>query len=73
MKIGILGTGIVGTTVGSALILKGHQVKLGSRGRQNEKAAEWVTKNGENASQTLSQTLQNLERLFLTALRVNIQ
>ena len=51
MKIGILGTGIVGTTIGSALISKSHQVKLGGRSRQNEKAAEWVKKNGENASQ----------------------
>jgi hypothetical protein len=50
MKIGILGTGIVGVTIGSALISKGHEVKLGSRSKQNEKANEWVSKNGINAS-----------------------
>jgi predicted dinucleotide-binding enzyme len=51
MKIGILGTGIVGETLGSALVAKSHQVKVGSRSAQNEKAGKWVTKNGQNASQ----------------------
>lgn len=50
MKIGILGTGIVGVTIGSALITKNHQVKIGGRSKQNEKAEEWVTKNGSDAS-----------------------
>ncbi len=31
MKIGILGTGIVGTTIGSKLVELGHEVKMGSR------------------------------------------
>lgn len=51
MKIGIIGSGIVGKTIGSALIAKGNEVKMGSRSKQNEKAAEWAAKNGENASQ----------------------
>lgn len=51
MKIGIIGTGIVGNTIGSALMNKGHEVKMGSRTKLNEKATEWVTKNGKNASQ----------------------
>ena len=51
MKIGILGTGMVGDTIGSALVAKGHEVKMGSRSAQNEKAMNWVTKNGQNASQ----------------------
>ncbi|MEO6454445.1 MAG: NAD(P)-binding domain-containing protein [Ginsengibacter sp.] len=50
MKIGIIGTGIVSNTIGSALIAKGHEVKIGSRTKQNEKAAEWVAKHKENAS-----------------------
>ena len=41
MKIGILGTGVVGNTIGSALIAKGHEVKIGSRTATNDKAAEW--------------------------------
>jgi predicted dinucleotide-binding enzyme len=51
MKIGILGTGIVGNTIGSALIAKGHEVKMGSRDALNEKASAWTKANGNNASQ----------------------
>lgn len=51
MKIGILGTGVVGNTLGTALIEKGHEVKMGSRDAVNEKAAEWTKANGKNASQ----------------------
>lgn len=51
MKIGILGTGMVGETIASALIKKEHSVMLGSRTADNEKAAKWVEKNGKNAAQ----------------------
>ncbi len=51
MKIGILGTGIVGDTIGTKLIQLGHEVKMGSRTANNEKAAAWVKKNGRRASQ----------------------
>jgi Predicted dinucleotide-binding enzymes len=51
MKIGIIGTGIVGNTLGTALIAKGHEVKMGSRDAVNEKAIEWTKANGKNASQ----------------------
>ena len=51
MKIGIIGTGIVGNTLGTALIAKGHEVKMGSRDAINEKAIEWTKVNGKNASQ----------------------
>ena len=50
MKIAVLGTGTVGETIGSALIAKGHEVKMGRRTATNEKAAEWVSKSGANAS-----------------------
>src|SRR5438045_817859 len=51
MKIAILGTGIVGNTLGTALIAKGHDVKMGSRTATNEKASEWTKSNGSKASQ----------------------
>ncbi|GEO05168.1 DNA-binding protein [Adhaeribacter aerolatus] len=51
MKIGILGTGMVGTTIGSKLIKLNHEVKLGSRAADNPKAIEWVKQAGANASQ----------------------
>jgi predicted dinucleotide-binding enzyme len=51
MKIGILGTGMVGNAIGAKLIQLGHQVKMGSRTAGNEKAVEWVEQNGSTASQ----------------------
>lgn len=49
-KIGILGTGVVGQTIGSKLIELGYSVKMGSRTANNEKAASWVGKSGANSS-----------------------
>lgn len=51
MKIAVLGTGMVGNTIGSALIRLGHEVKMGSRTKGNEKALAWVAANGPNASE----------------------
>jgi predicted dinucleotide-binding enzyme len=50
MRIGVLGTGGVGQTAATALVKRGHAVKLGSRSATNEKAADWVAKNGAGAS-----------------------
>jgi 8-hydroxy-5-deazaflavin:NADPH oxidoreductase len=51
MKIGILGTGMVGETLGTKFIQLGHEVKMGSRTANNESAAKWVKAAGANASQ----------------------
>jgi len=50
MKIGILGTGVVGSTIGRKLIQLGHEVKMGSRTVNNPKAVEWAESNGSKAS-----------------------
>ncbi len=50
MKIAVLGSGVVGQTIGSKLVELGHDVKMGSRTATNEKAAEWVAKAGTRAS-----------------------
>lgn len=50
MKIAILGTGNVGDTIGSKLIELGHEVMMGSRTLNNEKALAFVAKNNERAS-----------------------
>jgi len=42
MRIGILGTGIVGQTIGTKFTSLGPEVKLGSRSAQNEKGAGWT-------------------------------
>src|SRR6266536_5592833 len=51
MKIGVLGTGMVGVTIGTKLVELGHEVKLGSRSATNGKAVAWVAKVGRTASQ----------------------
>ena len=50
MKIAVLGTGMVGDTIGSRLIELGHEVKMGSRTAGNEKAKSFVDKHKERAS-----------------------
>jgi predicted dinucleotide-binding enzyme len=50
MKIGVLGTGMVGNTIGTKLVQLGHLVTMGSRTAANEKAEEWVKKAGAGAS-----------------------
>lgn len=50
MKIGALGTGIVGNTIASKLVQLGHEVRMGSRTANNQIAAEWVKANGAKAS-----------------------
>jgi predicted dinucleotide-binding enzyme len=50
VKIGILGTGDVGKALGNGFIALGHEVKMGSRDAQNEKALAWASTSGINAS-----------------------
>jgi predicted dinucleotide-binding enzyme len=46
MRIGILGTGMVGTIVGTRLMELGHKVVLGARDAANPVAAEWAATTG---------------------------
>jgi hypothetical protein len=50
MRVGILGTGDVGRTLASAFLALGHDVKLGSRSADNEKARNWVKQAGAKGS-----------------------
>src|SRR5262245_60690151 len=50
MKFGVLGTGMVGNTIGSKLVSLGNEVKMGARSATNEKAAAWAKEAGEKAS-----------------------
>ena len=50
MKIGVLGTGIVGQTLGSKMIQLGHEVMMGSRDAANIKATTWAKEEGPRAS-----------------------
>lgn len=51
MRIGVLGTGIVGRTLGEKLVELGHEVRMGSREAGNDAAVEWVQSAGESASE----------------------
>ncbi len=51
MKVGILGTGDVGRALGRGFVTLGHEVRLGARSANHEKALEWVGEMGERASQ----------------------
>lgn len=46
MRIGVLGTGMVGETIAGALARRGHHVHMGARERTNEKAAAWAAAHG---------------------------
>lgn len=50
MRIGVLGSGIVGQTIGSKLIHLGHEVMMGSREAANPTAITWAKKEGPRAS-----------------------
>ncbi len=65
MKIGILGTGMVGATIATKLIALGHEVMMGSRNAGGEKAVAWAQANGANASQgSFAQAARFGEMLF---------
>jgi hypothetical protein len=46
----MLGTGMVGQTLGTKLVALGHEVKMGAREPNNEKAAAWAKSAGGKAS-----------------------
>ncbi len=50
MKIGILGTGIVGQTIASRLVQLTHDVMLGSRSASNAVASAWVASHRGHAA-----------------------
>ncbi len=50
MRIGVLGTGVVGQTIGSKLIYLGHEVMMGSRDPANPTGITWAKKEGPRAS-----------------------
>jgi predicted dinucleotide-binding enzyme len=66
MKIGVLGTGVVGEAIATALISKGHNVMMGSRSAGNEKAKSWKKKAGEHASEgTFNDAALHGELIFI--------
>jgi 8-hydroxy-5-deazaflavin:NADPH oxidoreductase len=50
MRIGVLGTGIVGQTLATKIVQLGHEVMMGSRDEANVKATTWAKEEGSRAS-----------------------
>jgi len=50
MRIGVLGTGMVGRAIASKLVTLGHEVTMGSRTADNEAARAWAAEAGVGAS-----------------------
>ena len=46
MKIAVLGTGMVGNAIGDKLVALGHEVRMGARTPDNEKAVAWARASG---------------------------
>jgi predicted dinucleotide-binding enzyme len=65
MRIAVLGTGTVGRTIGTKLVELGHEVTMGSRTPDNERAREWVSAAGGGAAQgTFEDAASGAELLF---------
>ena len=67
MKIGVLGTGVVGEAIATALINKGHHVMMGSRTTGNEKTTAWKNKakNNNASAGTFADAALHGELLFI--------
>ena len=50
MKIGVLGTGMVGNAIATKLVALGHEVRMGSRTAGNEHAQAWAASVGAGRS-----------------------
>jgi 8-hydroxy-5-deazaflavin:NADPH oxidoreductase len=51
MRFAVLGTGVVGQTLGTRLVELGHEVTMGSRQAGNEKAVAWAAGAGPSAAE----------------------
>lgn len=66
MKAGIIGSGVVGTTIGRGLVRLGHSVMIGTRHPQQEKLQQWVKENSPGGSiGTFAETAAYGEVIFL--------
>ncbi len=56
MKIGIIGSGIVGRTLGKAFIKEGHEVMVGSRDPLKEELVTWKNENSKGLTGNFADT-----------------
>src|SRR5574339_848967 len=65
MKIGIIGSGIVGRVLASAFLKEGHPVMLGTRNASKEEVIKWKKENPEGLIGSFQETAQFGELLVL--------
>jgi predicted dinucleotide-binding enzyme len=69
LKVGILGTGQVGRTMGTGCIDLGYGVMLGSRNNDSHRASEWAQGAGEEASTGTFQEAAAYGNVIILAVR----
>lgn len=65
MKIGVIGSGEVGQTLGAAFLTEGHDVMLGTRNPEKDTVQAWKKKNPKGQTGTFEATAQFGELLIL--------
>ena len=68
MKIGIIGSGEVGRTLGTGFAKYGHSVMLGTRDPKKKEVAEWVAKTPGASGGTFAETAKFGELIVLAVL-----
>jgi 8-hydroxy-5-deazaflavin:NADPH oxidoreductase len=63
MKIGVLGTGAVGQTIGAKFVAMGHDVMMGARAANNEKVVGFANRTGGKAG-TFADAAEHGELIF---------
>jgi 8-hydroxy-5-deazaflavin:NADPH oxidoreductase len=66
MKIGIIGSGMVGRTLATAFLKEGHQVMLGTRDISKPEVLTWKSENANGLTGTFAETATFGELLVLT-------
>ena len=69
MKIGVLGSGDVGRTLGAGLATRGHDVMLGTRSPEKEAIQDWATKSGPRTSAGTFEEAASFGDLVIVATR----
>lgn len=65
MKVGILGSGVVGRVLAAAFIKEGHDVMLGTRNTSKEEVLKWARENALGKTGNFAETAQFGELLVL--------
>jgi len=68
MRVGILGSGVVGQVLGAGFLRHGHQVMLGTRDPNKEEVRKWLRDNPDGSTGTFQQAAQFAELVVLATL-----